>query len=75
MNIQLQILKIKGVLDIFISAWLLVTDLIGIGLQTWKFGKFREMIHCYRVCTPCRSDKTNFCFPEQILAETTPKRW
>ena len=30
MNTQLQNLKIKGVLGIFISAWLLVTDLIGI---------------------------------------------
>ena len=29
MNIQLQNLKIKGVVGIFISAWLLVTDLIG----------------------------------------------
>ena len=29
MNIQSQNLKIKGVLGIFISAWLLVTDLIG----------------------------------------------
>ena len=28
--------------------------------QDWKFGKFRETIHCYCVSTPCRNDETNF---------------
>ena len=31
--------------------------------QVWKFGKFRETIHHYRVCTPCGNDETNFRFP------------
>ena len=48
---------------------------IYIGVQTWKFSKFRETIHRYRVCTPCRNDETNFCFPQQILAETVCKQW
>ena len=43
--------------------------------QAWKFGKFRETIHRYRVCTPCGNDETNFCFPQQILVETIHKQW
>ena len=31
--------------------------------QAWKFGKFREMIHRYRVM-PCGNDEINFCFPK-----------
>ena len=42
-------------------------------LQAWKFGKFRETIHRYRVCIPCGNDETNFCFPQQILAKTIRK--
>ena len=45
------------------------------GQQTWKFGKFRETIHHYRVCTPCRNDETNFRFPQHILAEVIGKPW
>ena len=45
-----------------------------ISTQAWKFGKFKETIHFYHVCTPCGNDETNFCFP-QILAEMTRKRW
>ena len=26
------------------------------------------------VCTPCENDETNFCFPQQIMAETIRKR-
>ena len=42
---------------------------------TWKFGKFSETIHRYRVFTPCGNNETNFRFPWQILAETIRKRW
>ena len=42
--------------------------------QAWKFGKFRETIHRYRVCTPCGNNETNFRFPKQVLAETIHKR-
>ena len=33
-------------------------------LQAWKFGKFKETIHRYRVCTPCGNDETDFLFPQ-----------
>ena len=43
-------------------------------ILAWKFGKFREMIHRYCVCTPCGNDEMNFCFPQQILAEAICKQ-
>ena len=44
-----------------------------LAVQDWTFEKCREMIHHYCVCIRCRKDKTNFCFPQQILVETIPK--
>ena len=44
------------------------------GKQAWKFGKFRETIHRYCVCTPCGNDEIIFRFPQQILAETICKQ-
>ena len=32
-------------------------------ILAWKFGKFRETIHRYRVCTSCGNKETNFRFP------------
>ena len=29
-----------------------------ISQQAWKFGKFRETIHRYSVCTPCGNNET-----------------
>ena len=34
-----------------------------IHVQAWNFSKFREMIHHYRVCAPCRNER-NFHFPQ-----------
>ena len=44
-----------------------------LAVQAWKSGKCREMVHRYHVCTRCRKDETNFCFPQQILVEMIPK--
>ena len=44
-------------------------------LQAWKFGQFRELIHHYRVSTPCGNSEINFCFPQQILTEMIGKWW
>ena len=43
-------------------------------VQAWKFGKLRETIHRCHVCTPCGIDEMNFCFPQQMLAETICKQ-
>ena len=29
-------------------------------IHAWKFGNFRETIHCYRVCTHCGTMKGIF---------------
>ena len=42
-------------------------------IQAWKFGKFRETIHRFSVCTRFGNDETNFRFPQQILVENNMK--